>query len=463
MSPGGNVAITAAARRYALFELSRRAGLARETLERSRILSDAQATIVELDGADGPKLVFEHASSLHYRSFLAYGGRPRTVRATWPGRRWRGAINPDFLVPFAPASAQSGRPLFERERNTVRFSLDVLAATVLMLGRGEEIVSGPRDVWGRFPASESALGREDALERPIVDEYGDALARAFDELIPNFSPPARSLRVHLSHDVDDVGVPLRFMQSLGHTLRRRSVSATLRDFVASISSARPALLCALTALVQEALERSMRTAVYFKVSRKTPFDSGYPLEHPKVRATVEWLRDAGVELGVHPSHFTLGSPQRLLEEVTALRGVLGQNVLGGRQHHLRWSPKTWLDWENNGLSYDSSVGFAGHVGFRAGTAVPYKPWLFWLDREASLLELPLIVMDTTLFRYQRLTVNQIRDTLTRLLATCRSVGGVFTLLWHNINFVAARDVALYREVLDALTPLEPFDPAEAVS
>jgi hypothetical protein len=332
-----------------------------------------------------------------------------------------------------------------------------------MLGRAEELVPGARDDWGRFPASESALGREGALERPIVDEYGTALAQAFEQLIPGFSPERRSLRFHLSHDVDEVGVPFRLRQSLGHTLRRGSVAATVRDLVACVSSARPALLLALGELVREALDRGVRTAVYFKASDRTAFDSGYPLAHPKVGAVVEWLRDAGVELGVHPSHFTLGAPERLAEDVATLRGVLGERVLGGRQHHLRWRPESWLHWENNRLSYDGSVGFADHVGFRAGTAVPYKPWLFWLDREAALLEIPLVVMDTTLFRYQRLTANQIRDTLSRLLAACRGVGGVFTILWHNTTFVDPSDVELYREVLGALAALVAFDPAEARS
>jgi hypothetical protein len=459
----GTLAITEAARRYALFELLRRAGVERKCVERWRVRTLPGETSVELDGAEGPKLVFEHASEHHLQSFLRHGGHPRTVRAVWPGKPRRDAPNPDFLVPFAPASAQAGRPLFERDKKTIRFPFDVLSATVLMLARAEELVPGARDDWGRFPAAESVLGRAGALERPIVDEYGAALAQALDELLPSFTPEPRSVRFHLSHDVDEVGVPFRLRQSLGHALRRASIAATVRDLVACVSPARPALLFALGELVRAALDRGVRTAVYFKASEKTAFDSGYQLAHPKVGAVVEWLRDAGVELGVHPSHFTLGAPARLADEVAALREVLGESVLGGRQHHLRWRPESWLDWENNRLRYDGSVGFADHVGFRAGTAVPYKPWLLWLDREATLLEIPLVVMDTTLFRYQKLSVNEVRDTLTRLLGACRSVGGVFTLLWHNTSFVDPSDVELYYEVLGALAALEPFDPAGALS
>jgi hypothetical protein len=332
-----------------------------------------------------------------------------------------------------------------------------------MLGRAEELVPGARDEWGRFPAAASALGHAGALERPIVDEYGTALGEALAELVPGLKRARLSARFHLSHDVDEVGVPFRLRQSLGHGVRRGSLAATVRDLASCVSPARPALLVALAELVRSALERGIRTAVYLKASERTPFDSGYSLAHPKVGALLDWLRDAGVELGVHPSHFTLGAPRRLAEEVAALRGVLGHGALGGRQHHLRWTPESWLHWENNGLLYDGSVGFADHVGFRAGTAFPYKPWLLWLDREARLLEVPLVVMDTTLFRYQRLGNGEIRDTLSRLLATCRNVGGVFTLLWHNTSFLKPSEVELYLEVLGAISELEPFDPTGELS
>ena len=87
----------------------------------------------------------------------------------------------------------------------------------------------------------------------------------------------------------------------------------------------------------------------------------------------------------------------------------------------------------------------------------------WLDREAELVEVPLIVMDTTLFRYQQLSPARARDTVLHFLERCREVDGVFTLLWHNTNFVRKEHVRLYRELLGALASLEPFDAREAVT
>src|SRR5205807_6191871 len=103
---------------------------------------------------------------------------------------------------------------------------------------------------------------------------------------------------------------------------------------------------------------------------------------------IDWLQDQGVEMGVHPGYYTFLSPDQLLQEVQSVRTVLGKSPVGGRQHYLRWCPETWLHWERCGRAYDSTVGYADAIGFRAGTCIPYRPWLPALNREANLVEIP---------------------------------------------------------------------------
>jgi len=61
---------------------------------------------------------------------------------------------------------------------------------------------------GRFLAAQSVALRHNFLHRPIVDEYGLALQQVIELLLPGWRPPERKLRVKLSHDVDEVGIPL---------------------------------------------------------------------------------------------------------------------------------------------------------------------------------------------------------------------------------------------------------------
>ena len=125
--------------------------------------------------------------------------------------------------------------------------------------------------------------------------------------------------------------------------------------------------------------------------------------------------------------------------------------MGGRQHYLRWCPESWIHWENCSLAYDSSVGYAEMAGFRAGTCVPYRPWLFALNRPADLIEIPLLVMDRTLLSYMGLTREQATHVVKELANRSEAVGGVLSMVWHNNTFLEP----CYREVyLDLLKDLE---------
>jgi hypothetical protein len=137
-----------------------------------------------------------------------------------------------------------------------------------------------------------------------------------------------------------------------------------------------------------------------------------------------------------------------------LRSLLGSGPLGGRQHFLRWKPSTWRAWEDIGLAYDSTLGFADAIGFRVGTSVPYHPWLMDEDRESALLEIPLLVMDSTLVenRYMGLDETHSLSRVTTLVRRCEIAGGVFTLLWHNTSVIHRPYASLYPRILALLPP-----------
>jgi hypothetical protein len=335
--------------------------------------------------------------------------------------------------------------------------LDLPASILLTLSRFEEMQATERDVHGRFSASMSLAARDGFLNRPIVDEYGLALEQALTHLLPRWQPVERKLRVKLSHDIDEVGIPFNFSSAVGHTIRRHKPLATVRDLLGSVVGLSPTYLKLIRSIVRMSLERGLDSAVYWKASRRSPLDSGYDPRHPKVREVISWLHEQGVETGVHPGYETFLSPDRLLREVQILREALGEQPLGGRQHYLRWCPDSWLHWETCGLAYDSTVGYADQIGFRAGTCVPYRPWLLFLNREANLIEIPLLVMDGTLLYYMGLTPRQSLEAVLECVTRCSFIGGVFTLLWHNSSLIDPIYKDLYRNILDTLAGHKKFD------
>lgn len=117
----------------------------------------------------------------------------------------------------------------------------------------------------------------------------------------------------------------------------------------------------------------------------------------------------------------------------------------------------WTHWESLGLAYDASVGFADRTGFRAGTSMPFRPWLFAQQREAELLEIPLLAMDGTLLSYMKLDPEAAFANLRELVATCRAFGGVFTLLWHHTTLYLHKWAVMYRTLLNELEGASRYD------
>jgi hypothetical protein len=263
--------------------------------------------------------------------------------------------------------------------------------------------------------------------------------------------------VKLGHDVDEIGLPFNFHSAVAHTLRRRRPAATIRDLFAPLAGFDSTYQKLLREIVQLSAERALDSTVYWKCSAKGPHDTGYDPHHPRIRAHIAELREQGVNLGIHPGYETFECATRFFAEVGALLELLGDNRVGGRQDFLRWKPDTWVAWETAGLAYDASLGFADRVGFRAGTAHAYHPWLLAENREAELLEIPIVAMDSTLQSYMKLAPDEALKELRTYVARCRLVGGVFHLVWHNTKMLDAGYAQVYRTLLDDLAGSDAHD------
>jgi hypothetical protein len=109
-----------------------------------------------------------------------------------------------------------------------------------------------------------------------------------------------------------------------------------------------------------------------------------------------------------------------------------------------------------GLTYDSTVAYADHEGFRCGTCHPFRPFDLQQGRELDLWEVPLIAMENTLRTYRGFSPEQAEKRILELAGRCKTVGGTFTLLWHPSR--KTREIRLWREmyqrVLRALAQMQ---------
>ena len=351
----------------------------------------------------------------------------------------------------------------------ISLGLDILGSAFFMLTRYEEIVKKARDQYDRFPASASLAWQEGFLDRPIVNEYLEILWSLLKRLWPGLERKTCTHRVLLSHDVDrplySIGRRLFSVlkSSAGDVIKRRDASFAFRRLRSYVKAQKgcfgldPYNTFDLIMGISE--KHGLRSAFYFMAGKNGgQFDATYNLEHPWIRRLMKTIHERGHEIGLHASYLSFRDPARTKQELEELLHIADEEgirlgPIGGRQHFLRWeNPTTWQSWEDAGLDYDSTLGFADQVGFRCGVCYEYGAFNLWTRQPLRLRERPLIVMECSLLapQYMRLTPEQAWQETVRLRDRCSMFNGDFTVLWHNSELVERKETDLYKRLVTML-------------
>lgn len=351
-------------------------------------------------------------------------------------------------LPATPLERLDGLPLL--------YGRDLLGGAFFLLTRYEEAVLGDRDEHGRFPAAASLAAREGFLRRPLVNEYAELLWQQLAAAWPRLRRRRRDFRLLPSHDVD---VPFCAWGPLARRLRAAAGDlAKRRDPRLAAERVRGAGdPCDTFAFLLDASERAGVASVFFFLARHEPANRigpGYALEDERVRALLREIHRRGHELGLHGSYRSHDEPELLGEELETLRRACAdagveRGEWGARQHYLRASPAVLAAYEQAGIGYDSSLGFADGAGFRAGICCEYPLFDLHARRRLALRERPLVAMDATVLQYERLREEAALEPLLELKRACRRFDGDFTLLWHNNRLGSRAARRLYLDVLAA--------------
>jgi peptidoglycan/xylan/chitin deacetylase (PgdA/CDA1 family) len=144
--------------------------------------------------------------------------------------------------------------------------------------------------------------------------------------------------------------------------------------------------------------------------------------------------DKGWEVGLHGGYYAYNRLEEMKKEKRRLEKVLGKDVIGYRNHYLRFKvPDTWELLAKAGFKYDTTLGYSDAVGFRNGMCHPFKPFNLNSDKEIDILEIPLIIMEGALFGSVK-SFEEAWVITKRLIDTVEKYNGVITILWHNDVF-----------------------------
>lgn len=352
----------------------------------------------------------------------------------------------------------------------LRLDVDVFGSAFWLMSRVEEFDAVTRDAHDRCSAFQSLAWRNGFLMVPVVDEYVRLIAALIQGVWPRLAlPPPGSFTQFLSHDVDDP-YAYRFMSPgkaarliAANAVKGRSPFRGLRwgaGLALSLAGIRLGDPCDTFEWLMSVSERAgVSSTFYFIASdRNCSLDANYDITDPIIVDLLRRIAARGHEIGLHPGYLCFRDPALIREQADRLRegmraaGVT-QPAIGARMHYLRWDGAvTPLGLSQAGLSYDSTLGFADHPGFRCGTCHTFRYFDPVTGTETGLYIRPLIAMECTVLakRYMNLGATPAAfDVFRQLKNRCRSVGGEFALLWHNSFLFSPSERELYSAIVAA--------------
>ncbi len=333
-------------------------------------------------------------------------------------------------------------PVFFRDPSG---NADVVAGTFYLLAGIHEIASRERDQHGRYCFSESLQCHLGLASMPVVDAYREMLSERLRGL--GHAAERRRWGYHdwaicPTFDVDYLwkwrkGMVYReivrylLLNDLEASVGQRL--ARLGRFVRDFASPGDPYRRSLVRIIDEVRSRGGTATLFFKAGSHGPHDVAYSLGGRWLQRTVADARAAGFEIGLHPSYYAHTHAQYLAEEVERFESQFSVSPASVRQHYLRYDPRLTPELHREvGFKIDSTLGFPGREGFRRSTCMPFRLYDLERSRTADIWEMPLMVMDGTLFNRRGLSADESIDVTKALMDRCRSFGGCAVLLWHNV-------------------------------
>ncbi|MEM6644731.1 MAG: polysaccharide deacetylase family protein [Bacteroidota bacterium] len=319
---------------------------------------------------------------------------------------------------------------------------DWVACAFFWLSGWQEHVIDTRDEHDRFPYTASYQARWRTATVPAVDVYRTLWKTDLEAAglpVQQRQWGGRDWALASTHDIDYVrkwrpGIVYR--ESVEYLLlNRRRVSLNERVLrfagAARMAATQPDPCRAALYRIAEEVKRRGGTATYYlKAAARHDRDVGYRL--PPLRRFLRHLLADGFEVGLHPSYLSHIDATFVQEEKARLEEVLETPLTSIRQHYLRYDPRRTPQMHAaTGFRVDSTLGFARHEGFRHGTCQPFRLFDVTQMTPLDVWELPLCLMEGTLFVLRGLSAEDAWAATERLLETVRRYRGMAVMLWHN--------------------------------
>ena len=332
---------------------------------------------------------------------------------------------------------------------------DPFACSFYLLTRYEEYLPGHKDEHERFPDSENILVRLGMNHKPVVDQIALWIADKLSERFPEFKITPRTFRFMTTIDIDNafayknktIGIGLgaackAVMKGQGIEIRKRM-----------------AVLFGLEKDPYDTYDYILETykgcadqlQFFILLGDRNPYDKNISHKNKRYRQLIGQLAEV-CKTGIHPSYASNRHPDRLKTEKERLEEIIQKPVTQSRQHYLKLKfPETYQSLIKAGLTDDYTMGFAGQIGFRAGTCTAFPFFDLSANRSTELMIHPFHVMDVALKNYMSMSPDEAWRVILELMLEVKKVNGTFISLWHNESLSDSGQWQGWQKVFEQMT------------
>lgn len=396
-------------------------------------------------------------------------------------QKWRSTTLPFLFDSGNNDSAE--KQILEIRKDRAFIHYDILASAFFFLSGWQEYVYMTNIKAWRYPFEDSIHNKLKITHLPIVNYYFDILKTAIEKMydiqpqITNWSN--HEFGICLTHDIDlcetgwreDIFSQFKKLQlgSIPRVLYQKlfrqdtwfnfdEILHIEKKFSAHSSfyfmAKKGKIYLDIKKLNQEKQEDDKEPGGYKKHSFFTRLfgypevyeNADYAIQQSKFHKVFQAIQHQDSEIGIHGSITSHLNEDMLRREIDDLKIPIN----GIRFHYLFFDrTKTFDILEKSGIKYDTSIGFSEEPGFRYGIAYPFVPFNIPENKPYSLIEIPLIIMDTTYRVYKKTPIAKILPNIHSLMDEVQKFNGCLTILWHNAYFSPYK-FAGWREIYESI-------------
>lgn len=353
-------------------------------------------------------------------------------------------------IPIVFPIAKNNTP-YTIKNGILVFHHDFLKSCFYFLSGYQEYETSNTDQIGRFKYQGSIQEKLGVIGKPVVNYYFEIIIDALNAILPNEKQlKKRKLfeewSLMLTHDIDyiDHYTFERFLYKIkevfGLVKTYYSLKSNIKHLIHYIIQFlkfsfkdNPSWSFEYMRKVEK--RNNFFSVFYFLHKDYKKLDSRYRFSDRRIRNLFDYLKAEKCEIGLHGTVKSVDDFKEAKKFYDELKLNAGIKKMGLRQHRLLYKfPQTTKIHERLNLNYDTTLSFAEHEGFRNSFCLPFKLYDFDSDRMFDIWEIPLNIMDVTIFHYRNMSNPEAMKTIQNLINEVKKFNGVLTVLWHNDFF-----------------------------